>query len=213
MFLANLARVRHPGRLDDLLVSRLVGGLRNTSRFRLRQFARAAAAEGTSSHFKVLDAGAGAAPYRRLFDHVSYATADFGKVSQKVYGPLDYQCDLTAIPVPAGSFDLVLCTQVMEHVPDPEAVLAEFNRILRRRGQVWLTAPFSYAEHEAPYDFQRFTRFAWRRLARRTGFQVREITGSRGTTRRWPIRLGWPRPFSRAASSSGGCCWRSWPGE
>jgi len=82
----------------------------------------------------VLDAGAGAAPFRGLFAHVTYETADFGQV-HKNHARFDYLCDLTAIPVPDATYDLVLCTQVLEHVPDPVAVLREFNRVLKPRGQ------------------------------------------------------------------------------
>ncbi len=159
--------------------SRLLRDLPNPSRYRLRQFATRAAAQGASKEFRVLDAGAGKAPFRGLFDHVSYETADFGQVN-KTYARLDYVCDLTSIPVPDSSYDLVFCTQVMEHVPDPLAVLREFNRVLKPEGQAWLSAPFFYAEHEKPYDFHRFTQFAWKRMAAETGFTVQEITWLEG---------------------------------
>lgn len=154
---------------------RLLRDLPNPSRYRLRRFVQRAASKGTSKEFRVLDAGAGAAPFRSLFEHVSYETADFGKVGGKRYAQIDHVCDLTAIPVPDASYDLVLCTQVLEHVPDPEAVLREFHRVLKPSGQAWLSAPLFYAEHEAPYDYHRFTRFAWKRLAARTGFRIKEI--------------------------------------
>ena len=154
---------------------RLLRDLPNPSRIRLRRFAERAAARGTSKDYRVLDAGAGKAPFRHLFDHVSYETADFSKVARKEYAPIDHVCDLTRIPVPDAHYDLVLCTQVMEHVPDPEAVLREFHRVLKPGGQAWLSAPLFFAEHETPYDFHRLTQFAWRRLADRSGFRVKEI--------------------------------------
>ncbi len=172
-------RSRAAQRLYEEFSSRLLRGLPNPSRYRLRQFATKAAAQGDSKDFRVLDAGAGKAPFRGLFDHVTYETADFGQVN-KTYAQLDYVCDLTSIPVPDSSYDLVLCTQVMEHVPDPVAVLREFNRVLKPQGQAWLSAPFFYAEHEKPYDFHRFTQFAWKRMAAETGFTVQEITWLEG---------------------------------
>ena len=168
-------RTRVAGGVAKKVVTRILRGLPNPSRYRLRQFAARAAAQGKSKEFRVLDAGAGKAPFRKLFDHVTYETADFGQVSNKAYAPLDYVCDLTEIPVADASYDLVLCTQVMEHVPDPLAVLRELNRVLKPGGQAWLSAPLFFAEHEKPYDFHRFTQFAWKRMAGQTGFRVKNI--------------------------------------
>lgn len=171
-----VAAVRKAVRVvDGQVTGRLLAGLPNPSRHRLREFAARAAARGSSPDFRVLDAGAGLAPFRDLFAHVTYEMADFAQVRGKKYPTLDYICDLTEIPVPDSSYDLVLCTQVLEHVPDPPAVLREFRRVLRPGGQVWLSAPLFYAEHEQPYDYHRFTQFAWRRMARETGFRVKEL--------------------------------------
>jgi SAM-dependent methyltransferase len=168
------------GRVQKDVTNRLLRGLPNPSRYRLRKFAEQAAAQGSSKEFRVLDAGAGKAPFRRLFDHLTYETADFGQVAKKAYAPIDYTCDLTAIPVPDSTYDLVLCTQVLEHVPDPLAVLREFHRVLKPGGQAWLTAPLFFAEHEKPFDFHRFTQFAWRRMAAETGFTIKEIAWLEG---------------------------------
>ena len=168
-----------PKRVADRVVkgtvTRLLRGVPSPTRKHLRTFAYEAAAQGKSKDFRVLDAGAGKAPFRYLFRHVTYETADFGQISDKKYARLNYVCDLTDIPVADESYDLVLCTQVLEHVPDPLAVLHELHRLLKPGGQAWLTAPFFFAEHEAPYDFHRFTRFAWRRMAEQTGFEVEDI--------------------------------------
>ena len=40
--------------------------------------------------------------------------------------PGAFLCDLSAIPKPSGSYDAILCNAVLEHVPDPEKVMAEF---------------------------------------------------------------------------------------
>jgi SAM-dependent methyltransferase len=146
----------------------------NSSRFYLREWVADAAGQARARDLRVLDAGAGQAPYRSLFDGVRYETADFAGVD-KPYGPLDHVCDLTDIPVPDGSVDLVLCSQVLEHLPEPPRALAEFHRILRPGGQAWLSAPLFYEEHEAPYDFYRYTRYAWADLADRAGFEVSSL--------------------------------------
>jgi ubiquinone/menaquinone biosynthesis C-methylase UbiE len=123
----------------------------------------------------VLDAGAGRAPYRELFSHAVYETADFLSVKGKKYTEPTYTCDLAEIPVDGDRFDHVLLTQVLEHVPEPTKVLSELHRVLKPGGVLWLTAPLFYAEHERPYDFYRYTRFGLRHLLEGAQFQVLEI--------------------------------------
>jgi SAM-dependent methyltransferase len=128
----------------------------------------------------VLDAGAGQAPYRDLFAHAVYETADFLAVSGKRYRQPDYVCDLAAIPVDDARFDHVVLTQVLEHLPEPATVLAELHRVLKPGGTLWLTAPLFYAEHERPYDFFRYTQFGLRHLLDSAGFVVLEINWLEG---------------------------------
>lgn len=139
----------------------------------------AGAATGQSADFRVLDAGAGSAPYRHLFSQVIYETADFAQVD-KEYGDLDYICDLNDIPVADNQYDLVLCTQVLEHVPHPVSVLQELARVTRPGGQIWLSAPLFYEEHEAPYDYHRYTQFAWHQMAEEAGLDVVEVAWLEG---------------------------------
>ncbi|BDU70061.1 hypothetical protein GETHOR_21620 [Geothrix oryzae] len=67
-------------------------------------------------------------------------------------------------PFPAASFDMVLCTQVLEHASDVDFVMAEIHRVLAPGGQVVITVPFIYYEHGAPRDFRRFSRHETTRL-------------------------------------------------
>ena len=62
----------------------------------------------------VLDAGAGKAPYRELFAHARYESADFEQVSKK-YAPSTYVCNLVDIPVENERFDDIVMNQVLEH--------------------------------------------------------------------------------------------------
>ncbi len=119
----------------------------------------------------VLDAGAGSQPYRRLFDHCIYESADFEMVD-KEYARSTYVCDLSSIPVAAARFDAVVLNQVLEHLSDPVAVLCEMHRILKNGGTMICSAPLFYEEHEQPYDFFRYTQFAWRHLLRNAGFDI-----------------------------------------
>jgi SAM-dependent methyltransferase len=142
----------------------------NSSRWYLDRWAESAG-RAAPQNARVLDAGAGIAPYRHHFAHTVYETADFGEV-EKSYTNLDYVCRLDELPMPDASYDMVFCSQVLEHVPDPAAVLREFRRVIKPGGQVWLSAPLYFEEHETPYDFRRYTQYEWRRLADETGFEI-----------------------------------------
>jgi SAM-dependent methyltransferase len=142
----------------------------NPSRKRLHAWLTQAAASAPPGS-RVLDAGAGEAPYRHLFDHVRYESADFEEVA-KPYAEQTYTCDLASIPVEDGRFDRVICSQVLEHVPEPTAVLRELRRVLRPGGELWLSAPLFYEEHERPFDFYRYTQYAWKRFASELDFEL-----------------------------------------
>jgi SAM-dependent methyltransferase len=74
-----------------------------------------------------------------------------------------------------GRFDRIVFNQGLEHMPDPIAVLHELNRVLKPGGQMLCSAPLFYEEHEAPYDFFRFTQFAYHHMLPATGFEIDRI--------------------------------------
>lgn len=160
----------------------------NSSRVHLDDWLRKAA-RSVAPGSRVLDAGAGDARYRTLFASHTYETADFGKVD-KEYGVLDYECDLAAIPVEDQRFDLIIFTQVMEHLPDPLPVLVELRRILKPGGRIWATAPLFFEEHEQPYDFYRYTQFAWRRFGELSGLEVESLDWLEGYDGTLAYQLG-----------------------
>ena len=151
----------------------------NSSRVYLLDFARRAAAS-IPPGAAVLDAGAGKTPYKSLFEHAHYESADFCQVDDKAYGEITYVCDLAHIPVTDNKYDLVLLTQVLEHVPEPRPVLQELYRIIKPGGALWLTAPLYYEEHDIPYDFYRYTQYGLSHLMNTTGFKIEELTWLEG---------------------------------
>jgi SAM-dependent methyltransferase len=139
-----------------------------------------AMAAATAPGARVLDAGAGDAPYRPLFAHCDYVTHDWAASPHPGARRADLVADLTALPVGDASFDLVLCTEVLEHVPEPAAATAELARVLAPGGGLLLTVPFVIELHEEPYDFFRYTPHGLRHLLEGAGFDavdVRPLTG------------------------------------
>src|SRR3569623_3002907 len=82
--------------------------------------------EGASAAGKrVLDVGCGSKPYQPFFaDAASYVGVDVQENAQA-----DLHGAVEALPVANGSFDVVLCTQVLEHVDDPAAAIRELHRV------------------------------------------------------------------------------------
>jgi ubiquinone/menaquinone biosynthesis C-methylase UbiE len=146
----------------------------NASRVYLDRFVAAAAASVPPGAL-VLDAGAGDSVYRGHFAHTRYESADFGQVEKEYAPDLTYVCDLTAIPVNDARYDLVALTQVLEHLPEPTAVLRELRRVLKPGAKIWASAPLYFQEHEQPYDFYRYTQFGLRRIFTDAGFHDVEV--------------------------------------
>jgi SAM-dependent methyltransferase len=160
---------------------------------------------------RILDAGAGVGRYRHLFRHCEYRTHDFGQEPGTIghYTTLDYMSDITAIPVPDQSFDVILCTEVLEHVPEPIKALREFARILRPRGYLLLTAPLGSRLHQEPYHFYGgYTPHWYRKFLSEAGFAIESIESNQGffshfgqeavhystlIDPRRTLNLGWPR--------------------
>jgi len=134
---------------------------------------------------RILDVGAGQCRYRLLFKHCDYRAQDFGGYTgtsegflkqEWGYGHLDYVCDAISIPVESGSFDAVLCTEVLEHVPEPIQVLKEISRILRQGGQAFISTPLGSGLHQQPYHYYGgFTPHFYTRFLEQFGFQVMSI--------------------------------------
>lgn len=68
----------------------------------------------------------------------------------------DLLADAAAIPLPTDYADAIICTETLEHVSDPKAVVSEIYRLLKPGGVVVGSVPFLYPVHADPYDFQRF---------------------------------------------------------
>jgi len=169
----------------------------------------------------VLDLGCGSRPYESFFNGrvTRWIGADYPASGHPAARGVDLFADAMLLPLASESFDTVLCTQVLEHVPEPLDLLREARRVLRPGGHLVLTAPQYNALHGEPQDFYRYTRYGLEHLARKAGFQVSAIVPIGGflslfafltsihcaPLRLWPMRglwqwMGWkldgmfPRP-------------------
>jgi SAM-dependent methyltransferase len=164
-------------------------GLRNESA-RVRWIAEVLGQVARGS--RILDAGCGEQQFRKFCSHLIYVGQDFAEYNGKGDGvglqteTWDHQtnvpdlvCDITAIPEANGSFDAILCTEVLEHVPNPVEALCEFSRLLKPGGVLLLTAPFCSIAHFTPYYFSTgFSSYWYETHLSNLGFDIVELSAN-----------------------------------
>ena len=128
---------------------------------------------------RTLDLGAGRLSYRPLIKKfaLEYVSSDFKKTHPEIDIVANAQ-DLNMIK--NDEFDTVFCSQVLEHVPEPQKVFDEIKRIMKPGGNAILTVPFLGYLHNEPYDYFRYTKYSLRYMADKSGFKVVEIRESGG---------------------------------
>jgi SAM-dependent methyltransferase len=131
----------------------------------------------------LLDLGCGKAPFYAMYRPyvTSCLCADWPNTKHGV-SFLDVHTNLNeGLPFASQCFDTVILSDVLEHLPEPQAVWQEMARVMRPGAALILNTPFFYGLHEAPFDYYRYTEYALRRFAAGAGFEVlllRAIGGS-----------------------------------
>lgn len=145
---------------------------------------------------RVLDVSAGARPYKHLWSHCDYfshefpgnlelvdsfrgedAVAENKKSLEKLQRTHDFLGEVHNTTAPSDSFDVVLLTEVLEHVPEPLLAIKELARVAKRGGQIVVTAPFTSGSHQQPYHFAAgYSPEFYRHAAKLSGLTVAEIT-------------------------------------
>ena len=109
---------------------------------------------------KVLDVGCGDSPYKHL---LNIKTTEYFGIDVKESANFNYnRNDITFfdginIPFYSDYFDVIICTEVLEHTLNAEKLITEMKRVLKNNGKIILTVPWSARNHYIPYDYYRYT--------------------------------------------------------
>lgn len=126
----------------------------------------------------LLDVGCGAKPYQDLFDVDKYIGLEIDDKGDRNHKYADEFYDGKKMPFSDNSFDSVFSSEVLEHVFNPNEFLREINRVTKDGGMLLMSVPFTYREHEQPYDFGRYTSFGLKYILSENGFEVVECRKS-----------------------------------
>ena len=139
---------------------------------------------------KVYDFGCGTRPYETLIRKYAddYIGIDWGNsLHQK---KADIFADLNReLPIEDSVADTVVSFQVLEHLNDPSMMLGEANRILKSKGHIYLSVPFMWWVHEAPFDFYRYTPYGLKHLFEKAGFQNIKVVPVAGFFSMWILKF------------------------
>ncbi|MFT5239224.1 MAG: SAM-dependent methyltransferase [Candidatus Promineifilaceae bacterium] len=128
---------------------------------------------------RVLDFGCGAKPYRSLFDVDEYIGIDTQNSGHDhTDETVDVYYDGQRLPFDNDAFDVVFTSQVLEHVADIDMSMSEIVRVMKPGATLLATLPFTWGEHEQPYDFRRYSTFGIKALCSQYGLVDVEVQRS-----------------------------------
>ncbi|MBC7845868.1 MAG: methyltransferase domain-containing protein [Flavobacterium sp.] len=129
-------------------------------------------------HGKVLDLACGVMPYKEFLNSKlieEYIGMDLEPTEYHHDVKPDYYWDGINIPLDDASVNFVIATEFLEHYFDTSHILNEIKRVLKPGGTFFFTVPSVWPLHEAPYDYHRFTPYAFEEHFKKSEFSSWEI--------------------------------------
>lgn len=88
-------------------------------------------------------------------------------VTKRKEKPADLHVDLyyrELSKIKSESYEIIVCTGLLEHIPDPQRLIDDMHRILKRGGKLIISGSAVFSFHECPDDFFHFTPFSFRMM-------------------------------------------------
>jgi len=144
--------------------------------------------EAADKHYDVIiDVGGGRSKYKKILKCNSYISTD---IEDRIGDGAVVIADANVtLPFNDATANLVICTEVLEHLHSPLNAVEEMARILKPGGKIVLTVPFLWPEHEAPVDFYRYTQWGVTHLLTTAGFEDITLTNTNGFWTSWVCLL------------------------
>lgn len=131
--------------------------------------------ESHTTRGKTLDIGCGKSSYTKYFPNRVGIDVVYNE-------GVDIVGDVHNLPFEDDTFDVILCTEVLEHLMQPQRAIDEMRRVLKPKGKLILTTRFIFPLHEIPHDYYRFTKYGLEYLLKDWSLlEIRAETDTIGT--------------------------------
>ena len=126
---------------------------------------------------KVLDVGGGHKPYKKYFKDALYESCDSEEALEDININIinndehTFFCDITKeIPRANYTYDIIICNEVFEHLNEPQNAACEIYRILKKKGEFYLTVPQCHGIHMPPHNYFNFLSYGIDYILKKAGF-------------------------------------------
>lgn len=125
---------------------------------------------------KILDIGCGFKPHERVFFNERFSFEYIGvDFTENSLADLILDMNKDILPFSDYTFDVIILSEVLEHLYNPFNAIKEAVRVLKKNGLIYISTPFLFYYHGAPYDYYRYTEFFYRKIAEEYNLEVLRI--------------------------------------
>lgn len=124
---------------------------------------------------RTLNIGSGTSPY---IDHFPNSV----NLDIEKSGFVDILGDAQNLPFKDKTFEVILATEILEHLKEPQKAIDEMKRVCKNNGKLILTTRFIFPLHDTPNDYYRYTKYGLRHLLREWRIiEIKEETDTVGS--------------------------------